>query len=248
MGILGLIGGAVASVIKKAAPTIVAAAAGALGGLFAKGSKNVGGTESYDNETSTINDTNKINGILASYSEEVSSEARRNEKLILREINEVYDEIIFKLKMADILDDYNANKIKKDRKQIESLCVGGIEKHINKRISIDDSECLRILKMPSGNKKENEMIDFSKRVISEGIRILSRDLKGCIESDQDLIYTMIREKYNENNAKITNEKKSFEEIIKLQETGSSELDDFIKKKEEKIKLAQLVINNAQIGN
>ena len=238
--------GSVIGLAKKAFP-VIATAVGVIKGVISRRSKDVGRSSSYDNETSSISETERINELLSSYSEDVSFEARKNEKKILRDINETYDEMLYKLQMDDVLDKTNIDRLKRDRNKIESLCRGGIEKHINKRFSIDDSECLEILKMSRGIRKENRMNEFSKNVMSEGIRILSNDIKKYVESDQDLIYSIIREKYNENNAKIIKEKKAYEEIIKLQEKDSNEMEDFIKSKEEKIKLAKLVIDNAKIG-
>ena len=72
----------------------------------------------------------------------------------------------------DLALDYNKSNVKmlkRAKNRISNIISGGITEHMYKRMSLDDSECLSILKLDSGEEKKRKMSNFSDKVIKEAL-------------------------------------------------------------------------------
>lgn len=74
----------------------------------------------------------------------------------------------------------NLKTLKHGKSRISKTITGGIKDPLAKRMSLDDSECLSILKMDSGTDKKQAMTNFTKKVIKEALNNLSKNVRAAL--------------------------------------------------------------------
>lgn len=126
---------------------------------------------SYNKREANIYTTERLNEILISFSDGYKDKAVMIEKKVTKLVEDYYDEMISLLE-NDLALDYNKSNVKmlkRAKNRISNIISGGITEHMYKRMSLDDSECLSILKLDSGEEKKRKMSNFSDKVIKEAL-------------------------------------------------------------------------------
>lgn len=146
---------------------------------FTKKSKETGKTEAYDEDRSTLSQTAVISEILASYSLGIQSQADLIEKNCLEESQRYFDSLISELNDSDA--GFNTGSIVAALGDVKSKINGFLKNHVAKRLSLDDSECLKVLRMNAGKEKESAMKSFGDHVMSEALELLSAQICEIVE-------------------------------------------------------------------
>lgn len=151
--------------------------------------ERVSSEKSYDKREANIYTTDRLNEILVSFSEGYFQQATAIEKNCIRLVEEYYDRLI------DIIENVpssahsaaNIRALKAGKGRIAKTITGGIKDPLAKRMSLDDSECLGILKMDSGEEKKKAMTNFTKKVIQEALNNLSKNVRIALtEQSEDI--------------------------------------------------------------
>lgn len=157
-------------------------------------SYDTGNTDKYEKESARTEDTKKINMILAEFSLKLEKKADEIEKTAIKESKVYFEELISELHNSESEIKINVNRIERTMSKVEKEIKGNLKLYISKRVSIDDSECLEVLKMNAGTEKENAMKDFSKKILQLGLKNLVQDIKNVIREQNDIITDVIQEK------------------------------------------------------
>ncbi len=155
--------------------------------------------DSYDNEAASIAETNRMNKILSEFSIKLADYADSLEENAIKESSLYFNELV------SILEDnkgkstlkINTSKIKRNKIKIEKQIRGSFKKHLSKRVSLDDHECLSILKLDAGIKKKNAMSNFGNRVLKEAAYNLCSDIEDSLLEQQEYIEECLDEKMEE---------------------------------------------------
>ena len=141
----------------------------------------------YDKNTSNANDAERLNELLVSFSEASLKQSETIEKQCIRKIEEYCDALIeFLEKSSDITKDRsNLKRVKKNRGKIKKVISGAIKEPLAKKMSLDDPECLRILKLDSGIDKRNRMKNFSNKIIQEALNNLSEKVRDVLDEQSE---------------------------------------------------------------
>lgn len=155
--------------------------------------------ESYDKSAANIYTTERLNEILVSFSEGYFQQATSIEKTCIRLAENYYDKLIEIIENAPDCANNAANLrvLKSGKKNITKTILGGIKEPLAKRMSLDDSECLSILRMESGVVKKQAMTRFTSKVINEALDNLSKKVRTALneqtEDIQDYLYGISEE-------------------------------------------------------
>lgn len=150
---------------------------------------DVGDEEEYYKESSNIHSTERLSNILVSFSEDYREYAEEVEDACIKEVEEYYDQLIEIIENAPSVSHSEANlrELKKGKRKISRTIKGGITTPLSKRMSLDDSECLRILKISSGSEKKKAMKKFAKKVMKEALKNLSKNVRTALnEQGEDI--------------------------------------------------------------
>lgn len=141
--------------------------------------EKVASERSYDKTTANIYTTDRLNEILVAFSEGYYQQAMSIEKQSIKLIEDYYDNLIGIIECTS--DDSHSSAdiriLKSSKGRVANKITGAISNPLSKRMSLDDSECLKILKMDSGAAKKNAMTKFSKKIISEALDNLAKNVR-----------------------------------------------------------------------
>ena len=150
---------------------------------------DVADEEEYYKESSNIHSTERLSNILVSFSEDYREYAEEVEDDCVKAVEEYYDQLIEIIENAPSSSNSEANlrELKKGKRKISRTIKGGITVPLSKRMSLDDSECLRILEMSSGSEKKKAMKKFAKKVMKEALKNLSKNVRTALnEQGEDI--------------------------------------------------------------
>lgn len=143
-------------------------------------SEKIAEERSYDKSTSDIHSTSRLNEILVSFSDGYLRQSEQIEKAAIREVERYYDDLISLVEQSsnERKNVSNIKGLKSSKSRISKTITGSVRDSLSKRMSLDDSECLRILKMDSGSSKRHEMDAFIQKIIKEALANLSKTVRN----------------------------------------------------------------------
>lgn len=149
--------------------------------------ERVASEKSYEKREANIYTTDRLNEILVSFSEGYFNQATTIENICISKVEEYYDKLISIIESAPGVTYNNANlrALKNGKSRISKNISGGIKEPLAKRMSIDDSECLAILKMDAGNEKKQAMSRFSQQVIKEALNNLAKNVRNTLNDNTE---------------------------------------------------------------
>lgn len=92
--------------------------------------------------------------------------------------------------------------------------MGSVKNPMAKRMSLDDSECLRILKLDSGTEKKKQMKKFSKKVINEAFSNLSVKVRDVLNEQSEDIEEFFLDYAESYEKKVWIAKKQYDDMVK----------------------------------
>lgn len=190
----------VLSDVASGVKTVVSDIYDGVTGLFSSGrstAKEMGDSDAYDRELATARQTAMINASLADFKNKASDQAYKLEEKLTDICEEAFEELLNHIEKLNDKDfcgstlNIPTRKIRSDNRRILRGIRGALNKEIMPKISIDDAECLEILKKPKGKDKEKAMLDFINQTLIASInklkRDLGRDVKDGIEYTKEQI-------------------------------------------------------------
>lgn len=182
--------------------------------------------KSYDKETSEINTTDRLNDILVSFSEGYFQHATSLENSCIRIVEEFYNHIIETLEKSDVTraTSVNIKSLKKNKERIKKDISGSIKEPLAKRMSLDDRECLNILKMEAGDDKRRAMSSFTQKVINEALDNLAKNVRETLNENIEDVSEWLNGISEEQETKWIRAKEYFDNLCEkdLQETSERE--------------------------
>ncbi len=152
---------------------------------------------SYDEVAATLAETKRVNSILSDFSLKLADYADELEYNAIEESGEYFDSLIEELDQNKCDFKINTSKIKRNKVKVERQIRGTFKKHLSKRVSLDDSECLSILKLNAGEQKRKRMNSFGNKVLREAANNLCLDIKESLLEQQEYIEECLDEKMEE---------------------------------------------------
>lgn len=181
--------------------------------IFGKDEEEIKNQKSHNVEKSSASDIMLLNTALnecrMSFKEsfdELESALKKECQRTIDGILEMIDGINSSVKVC------NALSMKRQLSYIVDDIDGTAMNHMKKRISLDDAECLAVLKLPAGDLKGSRMRELKKKIYSEAINIVSEKIRKSIMNILDNISDTVEEKAEEIELKADEKKKSFEII------------------------------------
>lgn len=147
--------------------------------------KDIAKERSYDKETSEINTTERLNEILVSFSAGYFEHATFLENQCIKTVGDYYDQIIQLLEKTVVSQatSVNIKSLKRNKEKIKKDITGSIKDPLAKRVSLDNRECLNILKMDAGDEKARAMTDFTQKVIREALDNLAKNVRESLNEN-----------------------------------------------------------------
>ena len=205
-----------------------------------RGSSSGGSTSSYDQNVADLELTVKIQNALTEFREDTRAKSESFEDDIIRECREDLDEFIKELKKYNRIRygssmlNIDIGQLERENRKTEDKIHGFIVKRVSKRISLDDTECLEILKLNPGAEKTRRLDEFYQKVLKEAIRALKVIIRDAMEKQTDIVEDYIQRRIDSILYTYDSKTAEFEKIANVKKSGQAEME------EEQIRLAHMV--------
>lgn len=179
---------------------------------------------SYDKKEANIYKTDRLNAILVSFSEGYFQYATELEKTCIKLVEDYYDKLIDIIENAPNSAHSAANlrALKSSKGRIAKTITGGIKEFLAKRMSLDDTECLKILKMNEGPDKGQAMTRFMRKVIREALDNLSRNVRISLNEQLEDVQDYLNGISEEQERAMQVLKEHFDKMVKDNELEQSD--------------------------
>ena len=164
------------------------------------GSKSGGRTSSYDPQQAQLEETLRVQKALTEFRTDTQDRSTKFENSVIIESREYLDKFLKEVKKYNKISyagrslNINISNIERENRKTEDNIHGFVVKRVSKRISLDDSECLEILKLDAGSKKTKELNTFYHKVLTESVIELTSILRDSMEKQTDIIEERLQQR------------------------------------------------------
>lgn len=199
-------------------------------------SRSVGSSDSFDVERANAQRIERMNEELLGYSKKYSKIATELERNVFDEINETVDQIIESLSdVNNIRIDgkkikINFKSLKREMSSFERQNSGKFMGAIYQALSIDNKECLNILKLDSGIDKEKQMKQFLVEILRKELGKLNKLIEKTLNENLDILSEALRDKITELEESISEDISSFKALEETRDLDIKEKDKLLENK------------------
>lgn len=200
---------------EKIAGRLVKAAENAWNFIMGKDKvqEEISNQKGFNPEKIQADDIAELNRMLNDYKKNISSAAGELERAMIIEYAEEIKEIM------DFFEEYNRDlkvtnfeMVKRRCKRMSKDLNGTFERYISKRISLDDPEFVRVLRLPAGELKNQRLQERKQKVFIEGKDDIIQKIKYAVEDFLDTVENSFSEHLNRAEEMIAEKKQAFEEL------------------------------------
>ena len=177
--------------------------------------EKVASEKSYDKKEANIYTTERLGNILSDVSAGYYAQATTLENQCIRLVELYLDRIINIIKSVpnNTLTNANLASLERTKERISKKITGALREPLAKRLSLDDSECLKILKMDSGDEKRTMMSNFTKKVFAESLGNLADEVRESLNDVKDDVEEYLEAISEEQEKQMKLLKDSFDKIV-----------------------------------
>ncbi len=191
--------------------------------IFGNGGGDVSEKKPMDPKNGSTDDMMELNAALREYHDTVAVATRELEMLIMDACKEVFEQIIDSVEFANSeFHFYRVESLQRKRDYYLSEIDGIFAKHVAKKISLDNEECAKILRMMPGELKGIRMVELRKQVFRESIEELCQKLDAFFEDISDSMEMSVDSKLDFYLQDIQEKTEIFEKMATKQEDIQAE--------------------------
>lgn len=169
------------------------------------GSENensAGKIESYNSNKAKLEETLAVNKFFTDFRTKIEDTADDLERKAVKNARETIDSVVEYIKKINKKEfsrnalNINVERLLRENRKTEDIIYGSIKRQVQRRISLDDNECEKILEMPAGNKKDSAMNEYCKKVLKESVVDLGENIKKSMHEQIENLSDQINERIN----------------------------------------------------
>ena len=188
-----------------------------VGKAISDNSKSVGRTKALT-ETSSVAQVEDISNTVRNFYREYAPRGEAKEKAAQKNIKKFFDGIKNLLqKERQLANDYGMSKLNRKKDKLCRDIEGTITDAIRTKLSLDNSECKKILSMPAGDEKSRKMKEFAERTIKNANKDLEEKIRRAMQEVKDDIARFLQNKMDEKEEKAQRDQQEFDNWIRQME-------------------------------
>lgn len=222
-------GGGCGRFIPKCSRCITKKIRDAIFGRTKSSGSSVGNMDSYDEDIAEANRVIMVQEALTAFRTRSENACDRLENDVLMESREYLDNLMEFLENINQKSyggqklDIKLDRVERDARRTEDTIHGYIKKRIQKRVSLDDDECKKILAMDKGKEKEEAMTDFLNNVLRQALHDLTGEIRKTLNTQLKNIEEQITNKIDSYKILTDDKMAQFKEIESLKDTDEESL-------------------------
>ena len=176
--------------------------------------EEIANKKSLNPEKSEANEIAELNKLLMEYRQNISAAANDMERemiiecsMMLQEIMDVFEEQNKRLKLV---------RTESVKRQFNRACKdlkGTFAECVNKRFSLDDAECVKILKLPAGDMKNQKLQQMKQDVFVQAGNEIINSIKDTVDEFSDTVQENKTDAFEELSTGFNGDKKALESVI-----------------------------------
>ena len=206
----------------------------------AETSKRTGQQKEYDSSTASEYQTQQMADILASFSLGLKSQAQTIEIYAKQTVERYFDSLIAAISGA-MGDSTMVRSLIAQKNIVVGNIDGKLRDVLAKRVSLTDSECSKILKMPAGRDKETAMNQFGHKVIQEGVNALSDSVSKSLDAVCNMVSTELDETAKQQKLEFENFAAQLQEVLKHQGNNTADKEGGMLNPAERLSASEIVM-------
>ena len=164
------------------------------------------------NETSSARQVEDISNLLYQYHKQYRPVGENVEDTCKKCVRDCFDELIKKLRKDEKLaDSFGLEQIQRKKNRLCGDIDGAITDAIRKNLSLDNSQCVAILKLPAGSDKQRKMENFAKKVIDDAKDDLAHTVSRTMNQVTDDISNFLQDYIDNQERAAERETRNFEQ-------------------------------------
>lgn len=179
-------------------------------------------------EKSNANEIAELNKLLVDYRQNISSAATDMEREMIVECSMMLDEIM------ELFNEHNktlklvrSDSIKRKFSRACKDLKGTFASYVEKKFSLDDAECVKILKLPAGDLKNQRLQEMKQNVFIEAGNEVIRRIKDTVDDFMETVEDAFDEHLERSEQVIQDKTEAFEDISKGFDGDSQEFESVI---------------------
>lgn len=192
--------------------------------------EEISNKKGFNPEKSEANEIAELNKLLTEYRQKISASANDLEHEMIVECSMMLDEIM------EVFNEHNKTlklvRTEAIKRQFNRACKdlkGTFAEYVEKRFSLDDMECVKILKLPAGDMKNQRLQEMKQNVfIQAGNEIIKR-IKETVDEFSETVEYAFDEHLERSEEIIKNKTDAFEKMSEGFDGDSKSLESVILK-------------------
>ena len=166
-------------------------------------------------ETSTVAQVEDISKTVREFYKKYAPVGEAKEEAAQKNIEKFFDGIKNLLqKERQLANDYGMSKLNSKKDRLCRDIEGTITDAIRTKLSLDDSECKKILSMQAGDEKSRKMKEFAERTIQNANKDLENKIRTAMREVKDDITRFLQNKMDEQEEKAQRDQQEFDNWIR----------------------------------
>ena len=216
--------------LKKTIETIFKIGKYAWGLITGKDGKQeeIAAQNAVNPEKSQANEIAELNKLLTEYRQNIISAGSSIEQemivectMQMQEIMEVFEEYNQNLKIS------RSEPIKRKFRRLNDNLKGTFANYISKKVSLDDLDCVKILKLPAGELKEKRLQELKEKVFIAATNEMIDRIKDTVDDFLETVENSIHEHLDRTELTLEERSIAFENLDKAAEGDADSLESTI---------------------
>ena len=202
-------------ILGKVVKTVVKAAKGAWNAITGRDEvqEEISSQKSFNPEKIQADDIVELSRMLNEYKKNISAAAGDLEREMIIEYAEEMKEIM------DTFEEYNktlkvarSETIRRRYKRMSNDLKGTFEEYISKRISLDDPEFVKVLKLPAGELKNQRLQEIKQKIFIEAKDDIIQKIKDAVDDFMETVEDAFTEHLDRAEESMAEKSQAFEEL------------------------------------
>lgn len=179
-------------------------------------SERIASESSYEKRSANIYSTQRLADILADYSSGYLKQADTIEQACIDSVESYYGYLVDMMESGAGSSEQKVDlrRLKKAGSNIRKTIEGCVKGPLAKRMSIDDPECLAILKLDAGEEKRRAMADFSNKIIKEALENTIKAVRSSLDMQTREIMDHLTDMLEGEEREVTALKAQYDAVLK----------------------------------
>lgn len=178
------------------------------------------GSESY---SGSVSDRVDVEQVTKDFKKKIKSEAGKEETKCFSEAMEFFNQLVDALEVSPQFSDLGSI-IKNKRTDVEAQLSGTISRYVQKRLSENDPQFEKVLRMNPGQEKEKAIQERINLILNEAVAEFIEKLRDAVNTLNDDLCSRLDEIATREKEQLEQKTRTYQDLLEQKRNGSTDLE------------------------